>query len=65
MDDFYTDEPIDFGNQDGMDDADAPDSLGNEHNWDYYGYEPDENDIHPWESLDNSSPEDIAGIPQK
>lgn len=65
MDDFYTDEPIDFGNQDGMDDADAPDSLGNEHNWDYYGYEPDENDIHPWESLDNSSPEDIAGLPQE
>ena len=70
LDDFYTDEPIDFGQSDSTDNADYQTEASGDmtyidsvRHWDYF--EPDDGVVPPWESLANQTPADTAGQPKK
>lgn len=70
LDDFYTDEPIDYGQSDSSGDTDFQTDASEDmsyidsvHNWDYF--EPEEEELLPWESSDIAASADMAGQPKK
>jgi len=70
LDDFYTDEPIDYGQSDSSGDTDFQTDASEDmsyidsvHNWDYF--EPEEEELLPWESSDIAASTDMAGQPKK
>lgn len=70
LDDFYTDEPIDFGQSDSTDNADYQTETSGDmtyidsvRHWDYF--EPDDGVVPPWGAMANQTPADTAGQPKK
>lgn len=72
LDDFYTDEPIDYGQSDSSGDTDFQTDASEDmsyidsvHNWDYFEPEEEEDELLPWESSDIAASADMAGQPKK
>lgn len=72
LDDFYTDEPIDYGQSDSSGDTDFQTDASEDmsyidsvHNWDYFEPEEDDDELLPWESSDIAASTDMAGQPKK
>lgn len=72
LDDFYTDEPIDYGQSDSSGDTDFQTDASEDmsyidsvHNWDYFEPEEDDDELLPWESSDIAASADMGGQPKK
>lgn len=72
LDDFYTDEPIDYGQSDSSGDTDFQTDASEDmsyidsvHNWDYFEPEEDDDELLPWESSDIAASTDMGGQPKK
>lgn len=72
LDDFYTDEPIDYGQSDSSGDTDFQTDASEDmsyidsvHNWDYFEPEEEDDELLPWESSDIAASADMAGQPKK